>query len=237
MPKCINKTCCKPLNFLFYGSTSLSGVLFLDELPEFRKGVLEVLRQPLEKKSIQISRAHGNYSFPADFMLVAAMNPCPCGCYPDMQRCTCTPAQIQAYIGRISQPFLDRIDICAESSRVEFGELTGEDKAEGSAQIRERVCRAREIQKVRYRDAGIHVNSMLEGEILKKYCELGPAGKKMMEQAFDVLKLSARAYYRVLKVARTAADLSGEEKIREEHLREALGYRTVDRKYWGRQKI
>ena len=221
------------------GEISLAhgGVLFLDELPEFRKGVLEVLRQPLEKKSIQISRAHGNYSFPADFMLVAAMNPCPCGCYPDMQRCTCTPAQIQAYIGRISQPFLDRIDICAESSRVEFGELTGEDKAEGSAQIRERVCRAREIQKVRYRDAGIHVNSMLEGENLKKYCELGPAGKKMMEQAFDVLKLSARAYYRVLKVARTAADLSGEEKIREEHLREALGYRTVDRKYWGRQKI
>lgn len=149
-------------------------MLFLDELPEFRKGVLEVLRQPLEQRSIQISRTCGNYTFPADFMLVAAMNPCPCGCYPDLERCTCTPAQIQAYISRISQPFLDRIDLCAEASRVRYEDLTGVEKAESSEQIRERVTRARKIQAERYRGTEIRVNAMLSGEKLKKHCTLGP---------------------------------------------------------------
>ena len=219
------------------GEISLAhgGVLFLDELPEFRKGVLEVLRQPLESHSIQLSRTCGNYSFPADFMLVAAMNPCPCGCYPDMERCTCTPAQIQAYIGRVSQAFLDRIDLCAESSRIGFEDLTGSRTAECSASIRDRVCRAREIQSQRYKGK-IRTNSMLSGEDLKKYCELDQKGRNLMETAFTVMKMSARAYHRILRVARTAADLAGEEKIRGEHLREAIGYRMVDRKYWGRQQ-
>ena len=219
------------------GEVSLAhgGVLFLDELPEFRKGVLEVLRQPLESRSIQLSRTYGNYSFPADFMLVAAMNPCPCGCYPDMERCTCTPAQIQAYIGRVSQAFLDRIDLCAESSRIGFEDLTGSGKAESSEAIRERVCRAREMQTWRYKGK-IRTNSMLSGDDLKKYCELDRNGRNLMETAFAMMKLSARAYHRILRVARTSADLAGEEKIREEHLREAIGYRMVDRKYWGRQR-
>ena len=221
------------------GEISLAhgGVLFLDELPEFRKGVLEVLRQPLEQRSIQISRTCGNYTFPADFMLVAAMNPCPCGCYPDLERCTCTPAQIQTYISRVSQPFLERIDLCAEASRVRYEDLTDREKGESSAQIRERVTRARRIQAERYRGTGIRVNAMLSGEELKKYCALGPAGQRLMENAFSVLELSARAYHRVIRAARTIADLDGDEKIREEHLREAIGYRTVDRKYWGRQSV
>ncbi|MBM6855121.1 YifB family Mg chelatase-like AAA ATPase [Mediterraneibacter glycyrrhizinilyticus] len=219
------------------GEISLAhrGVLFLDELPEFRKGVLEVLRQPLEKHQIQITRTHGNYTFPADFMLVAAMNPCPCGCYPDMERCTCTPAQIQGYISRVSQAFLDRIDICAESSRIEFHDLTGTEKAEDSMSIRKRVCRAREMQALRYGEES-RTNSMLTGEELKKYCELGPDCRKLLETAFDVMKMSARTYHRILKVARTIADLAGEERISEVHLREAIGYRMVDRKYWGRQQ-
>ena len=219
------------------GEISLAhgGILFLDELPEFRKGVLEVLRQPLESRSIQLSRTYGNYSFPADFMLVAAMNPCPCGCYPDMERCTCTPTQIQAYIGRISQAFIDRIDLCAESSRIGFEDLTGCGKAESSEAIRSRVCRAREVQTQRY-TGEIRTNSMLTGEDLKKYCELDQKGRKLMETAFTVMKMSARSYHRILRVARTVADLAGEEKIREEHLGEAIGYRMVDRKYWGRQQ-
>lgn len=221
------------------GEISLAhgGVLFLDELPEFRKGVLEVLRQPLEQRSIRISRTYGNYTFPADFMLVAAMNPCPCGCYPDLERCTCTPAQIQTYISRVSQPFLERIDLCAEASRVRYEDLTDREKGESSAQIRQRVTRARRIQAERYRGTGIRVNAMLSGEELKKYCALGPAGQRLMENAFSVLELSARAYHRVIRAARTIADLDGDEKIREEHLREAIGYRTVDRKYWGRQSV
>lgn len=219
------------------GEISLAhrGVLFLDELPEFRKGVLEVLRQPLEKRSVQITRTYGNYTFPADFMLVAAMNPCPCGCYPDMERCTCTPAQIQAYISRVSQAFLDRIDICAESSRIQFQDLTGQKKEENSASIRERVCRARELQALRYEDKS-RTNSILTGEELKKYCELEPGCRKLLETAFDMMKMSARTYHRILRVARTVADLAGEEKISEAHLREAIGYRMVDRKYWGRQQ-
>ena len=221
------------------GEISLAhgGVLFLDELAEFRKGVLEVLRQPLERRSIQISRTSGNYSFPADFMLVAAMNPCPCGCYPDPERCTCTPAQIQAYVGRISQPFLERIDLCAEAPRVRYEDLTETGKEESSAQIRERVTRARQIQTERYRGTPVRVNAMLSGKALKSFCRLGEGGQELMRTAFSALGLSARAYHRIIKVARTIADLDGEEEIKERHLREAIGYRTVDRKYWGRQSL
>ncbi len=218
------------------GEISLAhgGVLFLDELPEFRKSVLEVLRQPLEERSIQISRTYGNYIFPADFMLVAAMNPCPCGCYPDLEKCTCTPAQIQMYLSRISRPFLDRIDLCVEAPRIRYEELTGQKNGESSAEIRRRVCRARKIQKERYRGTGITTNAMLKSDDLKRYCSLGKDENKLMERAFTMMELTARAYHRVIKTARTIADLDGEERIRETHLKEALGYRMVDRKYWRR---
>lgn len=220
------------------GEISLAhgGVLFLDELPEFKKSVLEVLRQPLEERKIQISRTYGNYVFPADFILVAAMNPCPCGCFPDMKRCTCTPAQLQMYLSRISRPFLDRIDLCVEAPRVEYKDLTDERKGESSAQIRKRVCRVREMQKERYRGTKIRLNAALDGRELKYYCALGEKEHRLMEQAFSVMGLTARAYHRIIKTARTIADLDGEEMIRENHLKEAIGYRVVDEKYWRRQQ-
>lgn len=211
------------------------GILFLDELPEFRKGVLEGLRQPLESRRIHISRSYGTYMFPAGFSLVAAMNPCPCGCFPDLERCTCTPAQIQAYAGKISQPFLDRIDLCAEAERLEYGQLTGECPEESSAQIRSRVCLARRIQEERYRDSGIGCNAMLDTGNLKKWCGLGKEEKELMEQAYESLGLTARGYHRVIKTARTIADLDGAENIRKRHLQEAIGYRMIDRKYWGKR--
>ena len=218
------------------GEISLAhgGVLFLDELPEFKKSVLEVLRQPLEEKEIQITRTYGTYRFPADVILVAAMNPCPCGCYPDMQKCTCSPAQIQMYLNKISRPFLDRIDLCVEAEAVSYEDLTSERRAESSAQIRKRVCRVRETQKERYRGMEITVNGMLDEKGLKRYCALGAEEKRLMEQAFSVMELTARGYHRILKTARTIADLEGEEQIRESHLKEALGYRMVDKKYWAR---
>ena len=218
------------------GEISLAhrGVLFLDELPEFRKSVLEVLRQPLEERSIRIARTYGNYVFPADFMLVAAMNPCPCGCYPDLEKCTCTPAQIQMYLNRISRPFLDRIDLCVEAPRIRYEELTEEKKSESSEVIRKRVYQVREIQKERYRGTGITTNAMLGTDDIKKYCGLDAAESKLMERAFTMMELTVRAYYRIIKTARTIADMDGEEKIGEQHLREALGYRMVDKKYWRR---
>ncbi len=218
------------------GEISLAhgGVLFLDELPEFKKSVLEVLRQPLEEKEIQITRTYGNYRFPADVILVAAMNPCPCGCYPDMQKCTCSPAQIQMYLNKISRPFLDRIDLCVEAGAVSYKDLTSEKKGKSSAQIRRRVCRVREIQRERYKGTDITVNGMLDEKGLKCYCALGTDARRLMEQAFSVMGLTARGYHRILKTARTIADLEGEEQIRENHLKEALGYRMVDKKYWVR---
>lgn len=218
------------------GEISLAhgGVLFLDELPEFKKSVLEVLRQPLEERCIQISRVCGNYRFPADFMLVAAMNPCPCGCYPDMDRCTCTPAQIQAYSGRISRPFLDRIDLCTEVQRVEYREISAPRGQDGSAQIKERVCSARNLQAARYKGTGIANNAALKGGELKRYCRLGDDESRLMERAFDTFRLTVRGYQRVIKTARTIADLDGEEEIRTRHLKEALGYRMSDGKYWRR---
>lgn len=218
------------------GEISLAhgGVLFLDELPEFQKSVLEVLRQPLEEHRIRISRTHGNYVFPANFMLVSAMNPCPCGCYPDFERCTCTPGQIQHYLGKISQPFLDRIDICVEAPKVKYESLKSRKKQESSAQIRERVCRARKIQERRYEGTKIITNALLDVRELDTYCSLGRPESKLMEQAFSALRLTARSYHKILKVARTIADLEGTEKIEETHIKEAIGYRTMDKKYWGR---
>lgn len=218
------------------GEISLAhgGVLFLDELTEYRKEILEMLRQPLESRCVEISRAYGKYRFPAGFMLVAAMNPCPCGCYPDMEKCKCTPAQIRAYLGKISMPFLDRIDLCTEAPRVGYEDLNGYQESESSAEIRRRVCLARDRQKERYRGTAIKINAELDVNDLKKYCRLGKRGQNLMEQAFNAMKLTARAYHKIIRTARTIADLEGEEEIRVSHLREAIGYRTVDSKYWGR---
>lgn len=208
----------------------MRGVLFLDELPEFRRDTLEVLRQPLEERYVNLSRTYGNYTFPANFMLVAAMNPCPCGCFPNAN-CTCTPLQIQAYQNRISRPFLDRIDLCVEASQVKYEHLSDEQKGESSKEIRKRICRVREMQRIRYKETGNLTNAMLEGDALNKYCKLGTKEKKVMEQAFSVMNLTARGYSRILKTARTIADLEESDAIKVKHLQEALGYRMDNRKY------
>lgn len=203
------------------------GVLFLDELSEFQRTVLDVLRQPIEDKMIQLARKSGVYQFPCNFMLVAATNPCLCGYYPDLNKCTCTYAQVRQYQSRITQPFLDRIDMCVEASKIEYEELQTKEVPETSECIRKRVCKAREIQYSRYG------TSMTNAEIspweLEKYCALGIQEQAFMKQVFEQLELTVRTYHKILKVARTIADLSGEEKITLSHLREAVGYRTVDR--------
>ena len=217
------------------GEISLAhkGVLFLDEIAEFQKSTLEMLRQPLEEHQIKILRERGEYEFPAEFLLVAAMNPCPCGNYPDLNKCTCTATQIQNYLGKISQPLLDRIDMCVEVEKVQYEELVQEEQEESSAEIRKRVMNARERQKERYRELGIITNAQLSVPEMGKFCALGGKEEKLMRNAFDRLELTARAYYKVLGVARTIADLAGEEKIGLAHLQEALCYRTIDKKYWG----
>lgn len=218
------------------GEISLAhgGVLFLDELAEFQKPVLEVLRQPLEERLIRITRRQGNFVFPADFILICAMNPCPCGNYPDFNKCTCTPFQVRQYLGKVSQPFLDRIDICVEAPRLRYEALTEEREQESSAKIRDRVCRARDVQKERYEGRDIWTNSRLGVNELKEFCSLGSAEERLMRQAFSSLELTARTYHKILKVARTIADLDGSRRIREHHLKEAIAYRTMDKKYWGR---
>lgn len=221
------------------GEISLAhgGVLFLDELAEFSKPVLEVLRQPLEEHQIRLARSHGNYVFPANFMLVAALNPCPCGNYPDLSKCSCTEGQILQYLGRISQPFLDRMDICVEAPRVEYEALRGKERGKGaetSDDIRIRVVRARKIQRHRYAETGIFSNAMLGVKELEIYCHLGQEEERLMKQAFTSLGLTARTYHKILKVARTIADLEGEDRITTAHLAEAISYRTINQKYWGR---
>ena len=218
------------------GEISLAhrGVLFLDELAEFSKSVLEVLRQPLEEKMIRINRTYGSYEFPADFILVAAMNPCPCGNYPDFSKCTCLPWQIQKYLGHISQPFLDRIDICIEAPRIQYEDLNGKKDQETSEIIRKRVIDARQIQKQRFHNKNYYTNASLGVKDLEKYCRLGEREEKLMNQAFSSMNLTARTYHKILKVARTIADLDGTVEIQENHLKEAIGYRTMDKKYWGR---
>ena len=218
------------------GEISLAhgGVLFLDELAEFQKPVLEVLRQPLEERKVRITRSHGNYVFPANFILAAAMNPCPCGNYPDLTKCNCTQGQIRQYLGRISQPFLDRIDICIETPRIQYKELNVKEDAESSEEIRKRVEFARKIQMDRYKERDILTNSMLSVKELDKYCSLGKEEEELMKKAFTNLSLTARTYHKILRVARTIADLEGQEEISAEHIKEAIGYRTLDKKYWGR---
>lgn len=208
------------------------GVLFLDEMPEFSRRSLEILRQPLEDKMVQISRVSGTYEFPANFILCAAMNPCPCGHYPDMNQCRCTQGQVSHYLGKISQPLLDRIDLCADVSPVGFSELCSDRAGESSASIRQRVKEAHEIQKERYQKEDFQFNGELKGKQIEAYCRLGEKEKEFFEQAFQHLPLSARSYHRILKVSRTIADMERSEEIHISHIAEALSYRAFDKKYW-----
>ncbi len=216
------------------GEISLAdkGVLFLDEIAEFSKGLLETLRQPLEERAIRIIREKGEYYFPAEFLLVAAMNPCPCGNYPDFNRCTCTHTEIRNYLGKLSQPLLDRIDICVEVPKVQYGALIEKTGEETSETIRERVVRARELQRQRYVGHAFRVNARLPIQQIAEVCSLDSESIKLMEQAYERLGLTARTYHKVLGVARTIADLEHCEYIQTSHLREALSYRTMDVKYW-----
>lgn len=217
------------------GEISLSdgGVLFLDELPEFNGNTLEMLRQPLEEKKITISRIQGSYTYPAKFMLVAAMNPCKCGYYPDRTRCKCSEYQIRRYLNKISRPLLDRIDLCVEALEIKYKDLSCRSKGESSAQIRERVKRARHIQLERYAMESIRYNGELTAGQVEQYCSLGEKEQELMGQVFEHMKLSARSYHRILKVARTIADLEESERIFSHHLSEAICYRGLDSKYWG----
>ncbi len=217
------------------GEVSLShhGVLFLDELPEFNKNVLEVLRQPLEDGVVTIARVQSSLSFPAQFMLTAAMNPCPCGYYTDPTRtCTCTPQQIQKYIGKISGPLLDRIDLHIEVPALKWKEMSSEEPGETSFAIRERVCRAREIQQERYREDGLYCNAQMASKQLKAHCSLDEPSQALLKAAMERFGLSARAYDRILKVARTIADLDEEAEIRPNYIAEAIQYRNLDRNIW-----
>lgn len=219
------------------GEISLShhGVLFLDELPEFPKSVLEVLRQPMEDGIVTISRVNATLTYPTRFMLVASMNPCPCGYYGDpIHECSCSQKNIERYLGKISGPLLDRIDIHIEVTPVNYSELENYDdiKIESSKEIRERVNKARDIQVNRYKKDNVFSNSQLNARNINKYCKLDTKGKKLIKEAFEKLGLSARAYNKVLKVARTIADLDGKENIESYHLAEAIQYRSLDRKYW-----
>ncbi len=219
------------------GEVSLAhhGVLFLDELPEFDRSVLEVLRQPLEDQQVTISRASMSLTFPASFMLTAAMNPCPCGYFNDPTReCRCTPPQIQRYVGRISGPLMDRIDIHVDVPAVRFKELSdrGGAEAEDSASIRARVVKARETQGARFGGDGVFSNSQMSSRHIRQHCRLDAEGERLLETAMTRLGLSARAYDRILKVSRTIADLDASDSIRPAHVAEAVGYRSLDRTYW-----
>lgn len=217
------------------GEVSLAhnGVLFLDELPEFHRDALEVLRQPVEDGAVTVSRASGTVTYPSRFMLVAAMNPCKCGYFGHPSRpCTCTPSAVERYRQRISGPLLDRIDLHVEVPPVAYGELSGPAAGEPSAAIRGRVLAAREVQRARYQGAGVHCNAQLPSALLRAACPLDRAAETTLKAAFDRLGLSARAYDRVLKVSRTIADLAGRETIGAAQVAEALQYRTLDRKYW-----
>jgi magnesium chelatase family protein len=214
------------------GEVSLShnGVLFLDELPEFKKNALEVMRQPLEDGKVTIARALTSLTYPARFMLIAAMNPCPCGFYSDpQQECTCTLPQIQRYKAKISGPLLDRIDIHVEIPPVRFRDLTTEHPGESSTQIKKRVEKARVIQQERFRGKKIHCNAQMVTRHIKKYCQIDESSQRLLERAMEKLGLSARAYTRILKVSRTIADLEEEEHIQPHHISEAIQYRSLDR--------
>jgi magnesium chelatase family protein len=216
-------------------SLAHNGVLFLDELPEFKRQVLEVMRQPMEERKVTISRAKISVDYPASFMLIASMNPCPCGFYNHPEKeCLCPPGGVKKYLSKISGPLLDRIDLHVEVTPVSYDELSDYHyKSESSEEIAARVVRAREIQEKRFQDVpGIFYNAQMPGRMVKEVCQLTPAGITLLKTAMTKMQLSARAYDRILKVARTAADLSGSEEIKIEHLAEAIQYRNLDREGW-----
>ena len=215
-------------------SLAHNGVLFLDELPEFKRTVLEVMRQPLEDRVVTISRAKSTVDYPASFMLVSSMNPCPCGYYnhPDKD-CLCPPGMVQKYLNKISGPLLDRIDLHVEVTPVSFDELASKEKGESSESIRERVIKSREVQEQRFKkNDGIHSNAQMSTKQLQKFCHLDEKSQQMLKMAMEKLDLSARAYDRILKVARTIADLETSENISTEHIAEAIQYRSLDREGW-----
>jgi len=215
-------------------SLAHNGVLFLDELPEFKRDVMEAMRQPIEDGEVTVSRVAGSLTYPSSIMLVAAMNPCPCGFFGHPTKaCTCTQNMVQKYLGRISGPMLDRLDIHVEVPPVDFNSLSANTPTESSAEIRERVNMARKIQVERYKGTGITCNARLTPAMLKKYCVLSDEANEYLRRSFDDLGLSARAYDRILKVARTVADLKGSEIIEKNHIFSAIRFRSLDRKYWG----
>ena len=216
-------------------SLAHNGVLFLDELPEFKRTVLEVMRQPLEDRKVSISRAKMQVEFPSNFMLVASMNPCPCGYYNHPEKdCVCPPGGVQKYLNRVSGPLLDRIDLHVEVIPVSFDSMVSSTPTEQSIHIRERVIKAREHQTARFAGAnGVYNNAMMDSVMVKHYCEIDDASRALLKKAMERLGLSARAYDRILKVSRTIADLASSPEVRMEHLAEAIQYRTLDRQIWG----
>lgn len=217
-------------------SLAHNGVLFLDELPEFKRTVLEVMRQPMEERMVSIARAKQTVEYPAGFMLIAAMNPCPCGYYNHpAQDCSCQPGEVQRYLSKVSGPLMDRIDIHIEVVPVPFSELSEMQSGEKSHAVRERVIKARKLQEERFKEhAAVHCNAQMSSRMLRKYSDPGQQGQQLLKNAMEKLNLSARAYDRILKVSRTIADLDGKDQINTEHLSEAINYRSLDRENWGK---
>lgn len=208
------------------------GVLFLDEFPQFRQEVLETLRQPLEERMVTVARLHATYTYPASFQLIAAMNPCLCGAYPDREKCRCMPQQIRQYIGKISEPMLDRMDMTIEVLPVDYGSLRSSQREESSLQIRQRVCAARERQKERFAGSSITTNAEMTKREIECFCHLDERGEQLLERIYSGKEASTRGYYRLLRLARTIADLEGSKAIQKEHLAEACFYRNLGKKYW-----
>ena len=213
-------------------SLAHNGVLFLDELPEFHKNVLEVLRQPMEDGEVTISRVNGTITYPSNFMLICSMNPCSCGHYPDRNKCSCTQADVARYLNKVSGPLLDRIDIQLEAPKIDYDDIGRTKSAESTAVIKKRVLTARSIQQKRYEDENFTFNSDLPPALIEKYCVLDIEGTNLLKNAFDSMGLSMRAYHKILKTARTIADLDGGGNISPMHIAEAIQYRSLDRKYW-----
>ena len=216
------------------GEISLAhrGVLFLDELTEFNKSTIEILRQPMEDKSVCISRALGSFTYPANFVLVAAMNPCSCGYYPDLNRCHCTRLSIQRYLSKISQPLLDRIDICVEAPTLNYKQIVKKSENESSSDIRARVIKCQDIQKARFQNYDFKFNSEIPSNLIEKFCFLNPEESRFMENMYEKYSLTARTYHKVLRVARTIADMEMSENINLIHLQEAMCFRGLDKRYW-----
>lgn len=215
-------------------SLAHNGVLFLDELPEFKRTVLEVMRQPMEERRVTISRSKMSVTYPASFMLVASMNPCPCGYFNHPEKeCVCAPGVVQKYLNKISGPLMDRIDLHVEVTPVSFNELSGERRTDNSEVIRERVLKARDVQAKRFEGKALYYNAQMEAQMVQEICKITDAGKNLLSRAMQKLNLSARAYDRIIKVSRTIADLAGTEEIKTEHLAEAIQFRSLDREDWG----